>query len=91
LRANQPQAAATEFQKILDHRGITLNSRSEPLARISFARAAASQSKNAEGADSDAARVRALAAYKDFFTLWQDADSDIPILKHAEAEYAKLQ
>jgi hypothetical protein len=40
-----------------------------------------------EKADADAARVRALAAYKDFFTLWKDADPDIPILKQAEAEY----
>ena len=42
-------------------------------------------------ADADAARVRALAAYKDFLTLWKDADPDIPILKQAKAEYAKLQ
>jgi eukaryotic-like serine/threonine-protein kinase len=42
-------------------------------------------------ADRDAARVRALAAYKDFLALWKDADSDIPILKQAKAEYAKLQ
>jgi eukaryotic-like serine/threonine-protein kinase len=42
-------------------------------------------------ADRDAARVRALAAYKDFLTLWKDADPDIPILKQAKAEYAKLQ
>jgi hypothetical protein len=44
-----------------------------------------------QGADPDAARVRALAAYKDFLTLWKDADADIPILKQAKAEYAKLQ
>jgi predicted SnoaL-like aldol condensation-catalyzing enzyme len=44
-----------------------------------------------QGADADAARVRALAAYKDFLTLWKDADSEIPILKEAKAEYAKLQ
>jgi hypothetical protein len=43
------------------------------------------------GADADAARVRALAAYKDFLTLWKDADPDIPILKEAKAEYARLQ
>jgi eukaryotic-like serine/threonine-protein kinase len=91
LRATQPQAAATEFQKILNHPGVTLNSRSEPLARIGFARATASQSKNLEGADADAARVRALAAYKDFLTLWKGADPDIPILDEAKSEYAKLQ
>jgi hypothetical protein len=44
-----------------------------------------------QGADADAARVRALAAYKDFLTLWKDADPDVPILKQAKAEYAKLQ
>jgi hypothetical protein len=49
------------------------------------------QSKTAKGADSDAARVRALAAYKEFFALWKDADEDIPVLKEAKAEYAKLQ
>ena len=44
-----------------------------------------------QGADADAARVPALAAYKDFLTLWKDADSDIPILKEAKAGYANLQ
>jgi eukaryotic-like serine/threonine-protein kinase len=47
--------------------------------------------KTSQGADADAARVRALAAYKNFLTLWRDADPDIPILKEANAEYAKLQ
>jgi len=55
------------------------------------ARANALQAKNAQGADADAARVRALAAYKEFLTLWKDADPGIPILKEAKAEYAKLQ
>ena len=55
------------------------------------ARANALQSRTSQGTDADAARVRALAAYKDFLTLWKDADPDIPILKQAEAEYAKLQ
>jgi eukaryotic-like serine/threonine-protein kinase len=49
------------------------------------------QAGTSKGADADAARVRALAAYKDFLTLWKDADPDIPILKEAKAEYAKLQ
>jgi hypothetical protein len=47
--------------------------------------------KNSQGADADAARVRALAAYKEFLTLWKDADPEIPLLKEAKAEYAKLQ
>jgi hypothetical protein len=44
-----------------------------------------------QGADADAARVRSLAAYKDFLTHWKDADSDVSILKQAKSEYAKLQ
>jgi hypothetical protein len=54
-------------------------------------RANALQAKASHGADADAARVRALAAYRDFLTLWKDADPDIPVLKEAKAEFAKLQ
>jgi hypothetical protein len=61
------------------------------LAHLGVARANALQSRTSQGADADGARVRALAAYKDFLTLWKDADPDIPILKEAKAEYAKLQ
>ena len=49
------------------------------------------QARTSRGADADVARVRALAAYKDFLTVWKDADPDIPILIAAKAEYAKLQ
>jgi hypothetical protein len=55
------------------------------------ARANALKSRTSRGADADAARVRALAAYNDFLTLWNGADPDVPILKEAKAEYAKLQ
>jgi len=61
------------------------------MARLGVARANALQAKHSTGADADAARVRALAAYKDFLTLWKDADAEIPIYKQAKAEYAKLQ
>ena len=61
------------------------------MANSRVAHANALQSRTAQGADADAARVRALAAYKDFLALWKDADPDIPILKEAKAEYAKLQ
>jgi hypothetical protein len=61
------------------------------LAHLGVARANALQAKNSQGADVDAARVRALAAYKDFLTLWKDADPDIPVLLQAKAEYKKLQ
>ena len=77
----QSAAAAGEFQKFLDHRGLLWNCATGALARLGLARAYAMQG--------DAAKAR--AAYQDFLTLWQDADPDIPILKEAKAEYAKLQ
>jgi hypothetical protein len=91
LATEQGRAAAAEFQKILDHSGIVWNCWTGALAHLGLARANALQSRASQGADADAARVRALAAYKDFLTLWKDADPDIPILKEAKAEYAKLQ
>ena len=91
LAAGQGSAAAAEFSRILDHSGIVWNCWTGALAHLGVARANALQSRTSQGADADAARVRALAAYKDFLTLWKDADPDIPILKEAKAEYAKLQ
>ena len=91
LAAGQGSAAAAEFQKILDHSGIVWNCWTGALAHLGVARANALESRTSQGADADAARVRALAAYKGFLTLWKDADPDIPILKEATAEYAKLQ
>jgi len=91
LAAGQGTEAATEFQKIIDHSGIVWNCWTGALAHLGVARANALQSRNSQGADADSARIRALAAYKDFLTLWKDADPDIPILKQAKAEYAKLQ
>jgi eukaryotic-like serine/threonine-protein kinase len=91
LAAGQGKEAAAEFQKILDHSGIVWNCWTGALAQLGVARANALQAKSSSGADADAARVRALAAYKDFLTLWKDADPDIPVLKQAKAEYAKLQ
>ena len=80
LAAHQGGEAATEFQKILDHRGIVLNEPIGALAHLQLGRAYAMQG--------DTAKAR--AAYQDFLTLWKDADPDIPILKQAKAEYAKL-
>ena len=76
LAAKQNMEAQAEFQKILDHPGIVLNSQVGALGR-------------SLAAASDYAKAR--SAYQDFFALWKDADSDIPILKQAKAEYAKLQ
>jgi serine/threonine protein kinase/tetratricopeptide (TPR) repeat protein len=81
LAAGQGNSAAIEFQKILDHKGIVWNCATGALARLGLARALALAGD----------KERALAAYKDFLDLWKDGDSDIPILKEAKAEYAKLQ
>jgi tetratricopeptide (TPR) repeat protein len=81
LAAHQGTEAAAEFQKILDHRGIALNSPIGAFAHLQIGRAYAMQGDTA----------KAKAAYQDFLTLWKDADSDIPILIAAKAEYAKLQ
>jgi hypothetical protein len=60
------------------------------MAHLGLARAYALQSRTAQGADAEAARTHALTAYMDFFKLWKDADSNIPIFKAAKAEYAHL-
>ena len=78
--ARTPEAAA-EFQKMLDHRSIMANSVLGPLARLQLARTRA--------LNRDIASAR--KSYQDFLALWKDADPDIPILKEAKAEYAKLQ
>jgi len=81
LAAHKGSEAAAEFQKILDHRGIVLNEPIGALAHLQLGRAYAMQG--------DAAKSR--TAYQDFLTLWKDADPDIPILKEAKAEFARLQ
>jgi tetratricopeptide (TPR) repeat protein len=91
LAAGQGKEAAAEFQKIIDHSGIVWNCWTGALAHLGVARANALQSRTSQGTDAHAAHVRGLAAYKDFLTLWKDADSDIPILKQAKAEHAKLE
>src|SRR5580692_623823 len=91
LAAGQAEAATAEFQKILAHSGVVWNCWTGALGHLGVARANALQVRTSQGADADAARVRALAAYKDFLTLWKDGDPEISILKQAKAEYAKLQ
>ena len=91
LAAGQGKEAAAEFQKIIDHSGIVWNCWTGALAHLGVARANALQARSSSGADADLARSRALAAYKEFLALWKDADADIPILKEAKSEYAKLQ
>jgi eukaryotic-like serine/threonine-protein kinase len=83
------EAAASEFQKIIDHSGIVWNCWTGALAHLGVARANTQRARTSP--NTDAARTRASAAYRDFLSLWKDADLDIPILKEAKAEYAKLQ
>jgi tetratricopeptide (TPR) repeat protein len=81
LRLGQAAQAAVEFQKLLDHPGCVQNFPLGALAHLQLGRA------YALAGDKPKARV----AYQDLLALWKDADADIPILKQAEAEYAKLK
>jgi tetratricopeptide (TPR) repeat protein len=90
LAAGRGKEAAAEFQKIIDHSGVVWNCWTGALAHLGVARANTLQATTSYGTDADAARARALSAYNDFLTLWQDADPNIPILKQAKAESAKL-
>jgi eukaryotic-like serine/threonine-protein kinase len=80
LRARKGVEAAAEFQKILDHKGATWGIY-YPLSYVGLARAAALTGDTARGRK----------GYQDFLALWKDADPNVPILKEAKAEYAKLQ
>jgi DNA-binding winged helix-turn-helix (wHTH) protein len=80
LAAHQGAEAAIEFQKILDHRGVVGSDPIGALARLQLGRAFVLAGD----------RAKAKAAYDDFFTLWKEADPDIPILKRAHAEYLAL-
>jgi eukaryotic-like serine/threonine-protein kinase len=73
--------AAREFQKIIENRGVVLYEPIAALAHLGVGRAYALQGDT----------VKARVAYQNFLALWKDADADIPILRAAKAEYAKLQ
>jgi hypothetical protein len=81
LQAKHGPQAVAEFQKVLDHKSAFGASPYVSLARLGVARGFA--------LSGDPAKAR--TAYQDFFTKWKDADPDIPILKQAKSEYAKLQ
>jgi hypothetical protein len=78
--SGRASGTATEFQKILDHRGIVLNSAIGVLAHLELARPCVQQRETS----------KARTAYQDLLTLWKDADPDIPILIAAKADYARL-
>jgi len=80
LKAGDGQHAVAEFQKIIDHRTVVANDLLGSLAHLQLGRSYAMQS--------DAGKAK--AAYQEFVTLWKDADPDVPILKEAKAEYARL-
>lgn len=81
LKLHQGEQAASEFKKFLDHRGITVNFPLGALAHLGLARAYALSGD----------KPQARTAYQDFLALWKEADPDVPILKQAKAEYAKLK
>ena len=81
LALHKGSEAAAEFQKVVDHPGVALNSITAALAKLGLARAYA--------LEGDTAKAR--VAYQDFFALWKDADPNIPILVAAKSEYVKLQ
>jgi hypothetical protein len=105
LMMHDGNAAAAEFQKFIDHRGVVMNFPWGALARLGLARAYAMQAGLPVAAvydcrKEDGARrapqqpeglAKTRAAYQDFLTLWKDADPDIPFLKEAKAECAKLK
>jgi tetratricopeptide (TPR) repeat protein len=81
LMLHDGPAAAAEFQKFIDRRGVVGNFPWAALARLELGRAYVLSGD----------KTKATAAYHDFLTLWKDADPDVPILKQAKAEFAKLQ
>ena len=89
LAQGSGEEAAAQFQKLLENRGIVPISPYWALAHLGLARANVLEARTDQGVAANAAR--ALANYRDFFALWKDADPDIPILKQAKAEYAKLK
>ena len=80
LAAHRYPEAAAEFQKILDHRGLV---GADPIGALAHLRLGSALALSGD-------KTRAKAAYEAFFVLWKDADRDIPILKSAKAEYARL-
>ncbi len=99
LMLHDGSRAAAEFQKFIDHRGLVGNFPWGALARLGLARAYAVEAGLSRHGENGGAKpplqqdalAKTRAAYQDFLTLWKDADPDIPILKQAKAEYARLQ
>jgi eukaryotic-like serine/threonine-protein kinase len=81
LKLRRAEVAASEFKAVLEHRGVSPIDPTLEMSQLGLARAYTLQGGTA----------KAKAAYQNFLTLWKDADPDIPVLKEAKAEHAKLQ
>ena len=81
LKLGNGAEAIAEYQKILDHRGEAPLSALYPLAHLGLARAAVLQGETA----------KARKKYQEFFTIWKDADSDLPVLIKAKKEFEKVK
>jgi tetratricopeptide (TPR) repeat protein len=81
LKAKRETEAAVEFQKLEDHPGIVLADLIGVMARLQLGRIFALSGNTA----------KAEATYQELLTLWKDADSDLPVINQARAEYAKLR
>jgi tetratricopeptide (TPR) repeat protein len=87
LALHQPEEAVKQWETILQWPGIVQLSATAPIAKLKLARALALQA----GTGESAARARARTTYQEFLSLWKDADADIPVLREAQVEFAKLQ
>ena len=81
MKGRQDTEAAVEFQKLLDHPGVVLADPIGVMARLQLGRIFARSGDTA----------KAKAAYQDVLTIWKDADSDLPVINQAKAEFARLQ
>jgi hypothetical protein len=89
LRAGKPSPAGDDFRRILDHRGVVLSCPTGAAALLGLARALNIQADLDHVAGAEREQVR--EAYRKFLSLWKDADPDIPILKDAKTEFARLK
>ena len=91
LALGQGEAAAAEFEKIVQRPGIVWNCWTGALAQLGEARASASAAKGAQGSSGEMAIAKARAGYAEFFSLWQEADSDLTVLRDAREESGRLK
>jgi eukaryotic-like serine/threonine-protein kinase len=91
LAAHRGPQAASQFQKVLDYRGVVFTEAIGALAYLGIARAYAMQAEAATETNRPELLAKARSAYEDFFNLWQQADPNIPLLTQARAEHDRLK